>query len=291
MTIVKKPNAASRNYFSQRLRLHYLDWGNHDKPTLLLVHGNRDHCHNWDWVAENLCDDYHVIAPDFRGHGDSEWVIGSSYSHSEYVYDLAQLIHQQDLAPLTIIAHSLGGGVALRYAGIYPENIKKMIVIEGTGGPPGELDQRPPHERMREWIESTRTVSGRIPKRYPNLEDAYQRMHEANSHLKEDWARRLTVHGANQNEDGSYSWKFDNYTHCMSPYDMPRDDVKKLWGRIEAPVLLVSGADSWFHAQGREDPVPYFKDARHEVVKDAGHWLHHDQLDEFLALARLFLDE
>ena len=72
---------------------------------------------------------------------------------------------------------------------------------------------------------------------------------------------------------------------------MPRDDVKKLWGRIEAPVLLVSGADSWFHAQGREDPVPYFKDARHEVVKDAGHWLHHDQLDEFLALARLFLDE
>ena len=266
-----------------------MDWGNSDKPTLLLVHGNRDHCRNWDWVAKELSDDYHIIAPDFRGHGDSEWVIGSSYSHSEYVYDLAQLIHQQDLAPLTIIAHSLGGGVALRYAGIYPENIEKMIVIEGTGGPPGENDQRPAHERMRDWIENTRTVSGRIPKRYPNLEDAYRRMNEANSHLKEEWSRHLTVHGANQNEDGSYSWKFDNYTHCMSPYDMPRDEVKKLWGRITAPVLLVSGEDSWFRMALREDPVEYFQDARHEVIADAGHWLHHDQLERFLELTRDFL--
>ncbi len=289
MSSDNKASPASRNYFSQRLRLHYLDWGNPDKPTLLLVHGNRDHCRNWDWVAKELSDDYHIIAPDFRGHGDSEWVIGSSYSHSEYVYDLAQLIHQQDLAPLTIIAHSLGGGVALRYAGIYPENIEKMIVIEGTGGPPGENDQRPAHERMRDWIENTRTVSGRIPKRYPNLEDAYRRMNEANSHLKEEWSRHLTVHGANQNEDGSYSWKFDNYTHCMSPYDMPRDEVKKLWGRITAPVLLVSGEDSWFRIALREDPVEYFQNARHEIVAEAGHWLHHDQLEKFLELTRDFL--
>ena len=289
MSSDNKASPASRNYFSQRLRLHYLDWGNPDKPTLLLVHGNRDHCRNWDWVAKELSDDYHIIAPDFRGHGDSELVIGSSYSHSEYVYDLAQLIHQQDLAPLTIIAHSLGGGVALRYAGIYPENIEKMIVIEGTGGPPGENDQRPAHERMRDWIENTRTVSGRIPKRYPNLEDAYRRMNEANSHLKEEWSRHLTVHGANQNEDGSYSWKFDNYTHCMSPYDMPREEVIKLWGRITTPVLLVSGEDSWFRMALREDPVEYFQNARHEIVAEAGHWLHHDQLEKFLELTRDFL--
>ena len=114
-------------------------------------------------------------------------------------------------------------------------------------------------------------------------------MHDANSHLREEWARHLTVHGANQNEDGSYSWKFDNYTHCMSPYDMPRDDVKKLWGRIKAPVLLISGADSWFRFALHEDPEPYFQNATHEVVEDAGHWLHHDQLDRFLELTHDFL--
>jgi pimeloyl-ACP methyl ester carboxylesterase len=56
-----------------------------------------------------------VIAPDFRGHGDSQWSVGSMYSPAEFVYDVAQLIHQQNLAPLRIVAHSLGGVVAMRY--------------------------------------------------------------------------------------------------------------------------------------------------------------------------------
>ncbi len=288
---IGRASPTSRTYFSQRLRLHYLDWGNADAEPLLLVHGNRDHCHNWDWVAQALRDDYHIVSPDFRGHGDSEWVWGSAYSHSEYVYDLAQLIHQQNLAPVTIIAHSLGGGVALRYAGIYPENIKKMVVIEGTGGPPQMYEQRPAHERMREWIENTRAMSGRLPKRYPDVEDAYRRMHEANSHLRDDQARHLTVHGSNQNEDGSYSWKFDNYTHVMSPFDMNRDQVTSLWSRIEAPVLLVSGSESWWASEDREDPLPYFKNARHVEIKDAGHWVQHDQLDEFLELVKDFFAE
>src|SRR5581483_9105886 len=81
----------SQFYFSQRLRMHYVDWGNEGAPTLLLVHGGRDHCRNWDWIAQALKDDYHIIAPDLRGHGDSEWAIGGSYALGDFVYDLAQL--------------------------------------------------------------------------------------------------------------------------------------------------------------------------------------------------------
>ena len=284
-----KASPTSHTYFSQRLRMHYLDWGNPQAPPLLMVHGNRDHAHNWDWVAQELRDEYHIIAPDFRGHGDSAWVFGSAYSHTEFVYDLAQLIHQQQLAPLTIMAHSLGGSVALRYAGIYPENVKKMVVIEGTGGPPESVEKMPPHKRMREWIENNRQASGRLPKRYPTLENAYKRMHAANDHLREDQARHLTIHGSNRNEDGSYSWKFDNYTHVMSPFDMTRAQIHELWGRIESPVLLMSGSESWFSESGREDPQPYFRNAEHVQIKDAGHWLHHDQLEEFLEITRKFL--
>ncbi|MFT7043330.1 MAG: pimeloyl-ACP methyl ester carboxylesterase [Candidatus Pseudothioglobus sp.] len=286
-----KASPTSHSYYSQRMKLHYLDWGNEGAPPLLLVHGNRDHCHNWDWVAQALCDQYHIIAPDFRGHGDSDWVYGSAYSHSEYIYDLAQLIHQQGLAPLHIIAHSLGGGVALRYAGIYPENIKKLIVIEGTGGPPSMYAVRPVHERMREWIDETREMSGRLPKRYPNLEDAYQRMQAANGHLSAERARHLTVHGSNQNEDGTYSWKFDNYTHVMSPYDLNLDQVHELWGNIEAPVLLINGKESGFKHTERPDQTQYFRNARQVVVEKAGHWVQHDQLDEFLGLTRDFFSE
>jgi len=121
--MVERDNPTSHTYFSQRLRLHYLDWGNEDAPTALLVHGMRDHCHTWDGVAARLRDRFHVVAPDLRGHGDSGWSVGSSYSHADYIYDLAQLVHQQRLAPVTIIAHSLGGNIALRYAGIYPETV------------------------------------------------------------------------------------------------------------------------------------------------------------------------
>ncbi len=288
---IGKASPTSHSYYSQRLRLHYLDWGNEDAPTLLLVHGNRDHCHNWDWVAAELASEFHVVAPDFRGHGDSQWVIGSAYSHSEYVYDLAQLIHQRSLGPLHVIAHSLGGGVALRYAGIYPDQIHKMVVIEGWGGPPSMYNQQPPHERMENWIEQTRKVSGRLPKRYVSLEEAYERMQEANKHLSAEQARHLTIHGSNQNEDGTYSWKFDNYTHVMSPFDMTMDQSRELWKRIDAPLLLVSGNESWMGQARREDPSTLFQNARHVAMENAGHWVHHDRLDDFLALTREFFAE
>src|SRR5262249_13546135 len=84
----------SHLYFSQRLRLHYVDWGNEGAPNLLLIHGGRDHCRNWDWVAERLRDRFHIVAPDLRGHGDSDWTTGSSYNEINYIYDVAQLVHQ-----------------------------------------------------------------------------------------------------------------------------------------------------------------------------------------------------
>ncbi|MCZ6869383.1 MAG: alpha/beta hydrolase [Gammaproteobacteria bacterium] len=288
----ERANPTSHSYFSQRLRLHYLDWGTESAPPMLLIHGTRDHGHNWEWVAQALRTDYHIVAPDLRGHGDSEWAVGGSYSTTEYVYDIAQLIHQTKLAPITIIAHSLGGGLALKYAGIYPENVTKLVVIEGMGGPPSWYrSTQPVHTRMRNWIESMRKLSGRIPRRYTSLEGAYHRMEEVNSHLDPERARHLTIHGANQNEDGTFSWKFDNYTRSMSPFDMPHDDATSLWENIRCPILMISGSEGFGRRVGHDDVLKPFKDARHVVIDDAGHWVHHDQLDEFVKVTRAFLAE
>ncbi len=108
----RMPGPTSHTFFSQRLRLHYVDWGNSTKPPMVMLHGGRDHCRNWDWAAEALRDDWHILAPDLRGHGDSAWSSDGSYTIAGYIYDLAQLVHQQHLAPVTIIAHSLGGQIA-----------------------------------------------------------------------------------------------------------------------------------------------------------------------------------
>jgi pimeloyl-ACP methyl ester carboxylesterase len=284
------PGPTSHSYFSQRLRLHYLDWGNPDAPPLLLIHGNRDHAHNWDWAAARLQDRYHVIAPDLPGHGDSQWSAGSMYAAAEFVYDIAQLVHQQELAPLRVVAHSLGGNVALRYAGTFPEDVQRLVVIEGWGGIVPAQPRRQTPARMRGWIETQRSLAARQPRRYATLDDAYQRMLGANPHLSAEQAHHLTIHGANQNEDGTYSWKFDNYTHASQVLDLPGDDVRALWRNIACPVLLIAGSESWTRSSGDQTAlVDGFADARHVVVDGAGHWVQHDQLDRFLDLVEDFL--
>jgi len=282
----------SHIYFSQRLRLHYVDWGNEDAPPLLMVHGGRDHCRNWDWVAEALRDDYHIIAPDLRGHGDSQWMIGGSYNHVDYVYDIAQLLHQTNMNPVTIISHSLGGSIALMYAGLYPETVTKLISIEGMGPPPEMVKQRidvPIEDRLQAWVSDLRKASGRIPRRYASLEDAYERMQTENPHLSEAQARHLTIHGSNQNEDGTYSWKFDNYVRTFAPIGIPFEEQYSLWGRISCPTLLVRGTESWASDPETDGRAAHFQDARVVNIEDAGHWVHHDQLDVFLGHVREFL--
>ena len=286
------PGPTSHYYVSQRLRLHYVDWGNQGAPPLLLVHGGRDHCRNWDWVAQALRDDWHIIAPDLRGHGDSQWMVGGSYSFAEFVYDIAQLIHQLGLAPVTIIGHSLGSGVCLRYAGTYPENVRKFIGIEGLGPPPKVMRERArkqPHQRLREWIEETRALAARLPRRYATLDEAVSRMQEANRHLRPDQARHLTIHGMNQNEDGSWSWKFDNYVRAFTPFGIDDAETRTLWQRIACPVLLLRGADSWAKDPHELGIPAHFRNAEFVTVEGASHWVHHDRLDEFLRLARAFL--
>ncbi len=286
------PGPTSRIWFSQRLRLHYVDWGNPDAPPLILLHGGRDHCRSWDWVASALRNDWHVIAPDLRGHGDSAWSRSGHYTMANYIYDLAQLIHQQKLAPVSIVAHSLGGNIALRYTGIYPETVRPLVAIEGLGPGPrsaAERDTKPIDARMRAWVDDQRAQAGRLPRRYASLEDALARMQEANRRLSPEQARHLTQHAVNQNEDGTYSWKFDPYVRIWPPYDMTREEIAALWSHIACPTLLVWGKESWATDPAADGRAGYFQDARVLAVERAGHWVHHDRLDVLLPELHRFL--
>ncbi len=282
----------ARSYFSQRLRLHYVDWGNPTAPPLLLLHGGRDHCRNWDWVAQSLRHVWHVIAPDLRGHGDSAWSPDGNYTMAAFIYDLAQLIHQQGLAPVTIVAHSLGGNIALRYTGLYPDTVRRLVAIEGLGPSPRRLIAQAGSsivDRMHGWVEERRKLAGRAPRRYPSIEAALARMQEENKHLSPTQARHLTQQGVNQNEDGTYSWKFDNYVRVWPPYDMTQAEIELLWSRITCPTLLVYGEESWASNPAKDGRIRHFSTAEVLSVPGAGHWVHHDQLDVFLQALRRFL--
>jgi pimeloyl-ACP methyl ester carboxylesterase len=152
-----------------------------------------------------------------------------------------------------------------------------------------ERQGRPIAERIAEWVSRERALAGRLPRRYATIEDAFARMQAENRHLTAEQARYLTVHGVSRNEDGTYSWKFDNYVRGFSPADISQDDIHALWGAITCPTLLVRGAESWASDPAADGRLAHFANARVKVFEGAGHWVQHDKLDEFLAEVRAFI--
>ena len=282
----------SQTFVSQRLRLNYLDWGNPEKPLLMLVHGGRDHARSWDWVAEQLREDWHVVAFDHRGHGDSDWVSDGNYNVQDMVYDLAQLVHQLGDDEVTIVSHSMGGNVALRYAGTFPDKVRKIVAIEGLGPSPKrqeEMRADPYPQRMAEWIEKKRAAAARSPRKYESIEAAFARMIEENSYLTQAQARHLTLHGVTRNEDGTYSWKFDPHLNVWHVEDVADEFLHQTWAAITAPTLLLYGADSWASNPEGDGRLEHFENAKVIEFENAGHWLHHDQFDRFMTTLRDFL--
>jgi pimeloyl-ACP methyl ester carboxylesterase len=282
----------SNSFISQRLRLNYVDWGNPEAPPLILQHGGRDHCRSWDWVAQELRNDWHVIAPDLRGHGDSAWSPDGDYSMHACVYDFAQLIHTLGYEQVTIVAHSLGGNIATRFAGLYPEKVRKFANIEGLGPARAFFEERNKAgygAQLREWIEKKRAAAGRQPRRYETIKAAYERMKAENTFLTDEQARHLTIHGINRNEDGTWSWKFDNYLNVLPLDYTPRVEIEGLWSSITCPTLLFYGKDSFAESPRSDGRLDHFKTAELIEYENAGHWLHHDQFERFMADLKTFL--
>lgn len=281
----------SHFYQSHRLRLHYVVWGEGNGPPLLLIHGMKDHARSWDFVAQALKDRYTIYAPDLRGHGDSQWAVGGLYGLSECALDMAVLA-DMIAGPLIIMGHSRGGGIALLYAGTFPERVAKVIAIEGLGPllpwTQGPLESQQAQASMRRWIGAMRHMEQRRPRRYKSLEEATRRLMDEHPKLRPELARHSAYHGTRRNEDGTYSWKFDSY---MRPYTSNPREAQEIAANIQAPVLLVNGSQSWASQpewRAREQMIPFHRSV---TIEGAGHWVYQDQLPRFLEVVTEFLQE
>ena len=142
-----------------------------------------------DAIARELQPHFHVMAPDLRGHGDSEWARGSSYSLTDHVYDLTRLVHFADVQGPTIIGHSLGGMISLAYAGTYPERVSRLAILDGAflSGSGGT----PIHEQMSRWIGQLDRIGERQASTFRTIEEAAQRLSARNKRLTAEQARAL----------------------------------------------------------------------------------------------------
>jgi pimeloyl-ACP methyl ester carboxylesterase len=280
----------SRTYTSQGLKLHYLDWGNDNAPLLLLIHGTRDHAHSWDWTARALRDRWHVIAVDLRGHGDSQWSPDQAYLAAYQALDIADLIDSLGYEQATIVGHSFGGNISARYAAMFPQRVRKLVLVDGLGPSISVLaawSERGPVVRTSEWIQKRRETAAQKPRRFATVDEAVARMAAANKHLSEAQARHLAVHGIRLHSDG-YGWKYDPVIGTFLPEDFAVD-LTAFYREITAPTLLFHGSESWTSNPESDGRAAFFRDHRTVVFEKAGHWLHHDELDAFLAALHEFL--
>jgi pimeloyl-ACP methyl ester carboxylesterase len=279
----------ARYYQSQGLRLHYTDWGNGSAPPLLLVHGGLDQSRSWDAVARALRATFHVVAPDLRGHGNSDWATGSSYSLADHVYDLTCLIKFAGFEKVAIVSHSMGGMVSLTYAGAFPEKVSRLAVLDGVTNFPARR-VKPIEVRIAEWVGDLDKTAQRKIHRYSSVVDGADRIFARNARLTREQAMHLATHALKRDADGEYSWKFDPYLRARAPYRLSLEDNVALWSRIACPTLLVAGSESFLPDPGTAGVLGHFRQAELVKIEGAGHWLQHDKTEQVIGVLETFLD-
>src|SRR4029077_12594526 len=112
------------------MRLHYLDWGNEHLPAMVFLHGGGLNAHTWDLVCLALRGEYHCIALDQRGHGDSEWSPVGDYSLPSQVRDVEHFIEKLKLERPLMVGHSMGGFAAMAYAAKFARRMAGLVLVD-----------------------------------------------------------------------------------------------------------------------------------------------------------------
>jgi pimeloyl-ACP methyl ester carboxylesterase len=282
------------------MRHHVLTWGDPRAPRVFMLHGWMDVGASFQFLVDALEHDWHVIAPDLRGFGRSEWQ-PQGYWYWDYVADLDALVAQLSPdEPARLVGHSLGGNVVMHYAGARPSRVRVLVSLDGFGIPFETPDTAP--GRMTRWLDALHEPAGFRP--YAGLAGVADRLQKTNPRLARDKAEFLAAHWARVLPDGSAMLTSDPRHKLPFPTTYRMEEVYAVWQAIAAPVLWVAGAQSdiphWLdaHPEGEKPAgdlagvrtrMAHVPGARLEVVDDAGHMLHHDQPHAAARLIEPFL--
>ncbi len=272
---------------------HLLEWGAEHAErdhTLVLIHGFLDLAWGFERVvAAGLEREFHVVAPDMRGHGDSDRVGAGGYYHfMDYVADLDSLIEQVGRARVSLVGHSMGGSVAAYYAGTFPERVHKLALLEGLGPPE---DETPLPERTAHWVRAWRRAREREPRDYANVDQAADRLQATDALLDRELALFLAERGTIALSDGRRRFKHDPLHVTRGPYPFRVEGARQFWRNVRAPVLLVDGSESSFVAMGAEAErrKAEFPNARRATIQGAGHMMQRHRPKELAELLADFL--
>lgn len=291
------------------LQYHVRCWGEAHPGVapLVLLHGWMDVAASFQFVVDAFSDAFLqrrlVLAPDWRGYGDTDGGGVDNYWWPDYIADLDCLAeHFSPDAPIDLVGHSLGGNVAMFYAGIRPARVRRLVNLEGFGGAPTSPDQAP--GRYAKWLEQLRQFQrGEITVRaYETSAGVAHRLTKNNPRLARDQAGRdkadwLALHWSRQNAQGKWEILGDPAHKLVNAQLLRVDELREVYRRISMPLLAVEASDSvmwkiWkdsFTPEMYHERLALVSDCRVAHIQDAGHMLHHDQPERLAALMEPFL--
>ncbi|MCW5255742.1 alpha/beta hydrolase [Verminephrobacter aporrectodeae subsp. tuberculatae] len=298
-----QPRHASRSstLALRHLNYHVRHWGPQDspRPALVLLHGWMDVSASYQFTVDALRQERRIIAPDWRGFGGTSSAQADHYFFPDYLADLDLLLdHCAPGQAVDLVGHSMGGNVAMMYAGVRPDRVRRLVNLEGFGLPATQPAQAP--ARYAQWIDEIRQLhqGAMALKTYDSADGVARRLMRTNPRLARDKAEWLAQHWARPNARGQWEILGDPAHKITSAQLFRVDEVLAMYGRISAPVLAVeadaNSLGQWWGGEYTLDEyhqrLRHVRDCRSAVVRDAGHMLHHDQPGQVAQLIEQFLD-
>ena len=262
------------------MNFHYLDWGNEGAPVMLLLHGLRGHCHSWQDVAARFCVDYHVMALDQRGRGETDWAPRGDYSTDAFVADIEEFCYTVGIERLTLIGHSMGGRNSMAFAGRNAAMLEKLVIVDI--GP--EIDSAGSARITREVVE--------VPEEFDSFEAAFQHVNAQNRFASEPVMRRRLKYQTRELPNGKIGWRYDpeireqrrNGTGATPP------DLWAPLSNVTCPTLIIRGSDTDTLGLGvAERMVEILADGELVHVDNAAHMVFEDNPEGFNAALAGFL--
>jgi pimeloyl-ACP methyl ester carboxylesterase len=282
------------------LGCHVRTWGEATAPKLFMLHGWMDVGASFQFLVDALHREWHVIALDWRGFGLSEWAT-DSYWFADYLADLDALLdHFAPNEPVRLVGHSLGGNIAMLYAGIRPQRVARVVSLEGFGIPAESPDVAP--DKFAKWLDALKDPPSF--RSYASLAAVADRLQKNSPRLSRDKAEFLAGHWAKAQPDGSARLNSDPRHKLPFPTVYRMEEVLAIWTRIAAPVLWLAATESFIpkwlgrHPEGEAatDSLASIRARLAQVphgqlvtVDQAGHMLHLDRPDAVAAAIEPFL--
>ena len=253
------------------LNFHYLEWGDAANPTILMLHGNSQQAHSWDFVSLALSDRYHALVLDQRGHGDTDWAPDGDYSVEAQEQDVERVVQALGLDNFTLIGHSMGGRNAYVWASRHPNKLNALVIVDT-----GPQTQRRGQDRIKRFRE--------LPDELDSFEEFVRRVQEYTGRTETQVLGALK-YSIRQRSDGKWTWKYDKAMRTgglRSPGWTP-DQLWKCLARIDCPTLVLRGDRSdLFSEETMERMQATIPDCATATISGAGHLVQGDNPADFV---------